>query len=237
MDRNQKINDPTQALLLAMEGNKSSIWTAMPGIVQSFDPTQRTAVVQPSIQAAVWDANEVQSWQNMPLLPDCPVIFPGGGGVLLTFPLQPGDEVLVLIANRCIDYWWQRGGIQQQAELRMMDLSDGFCLAGIQSLPNVAPAISTTETQLRSQNGAVRIGLNPTTQAISVVTPGAATVQSGSLAATVAGAASVAAGGALSLSGATVSITGVLTINGEAYTAHRHTGVTPGASNTGGKTP
>ena len=237
MDRNEKMNDPTQALLLAMEGSKSTIWTAMPGIVQSFDPDKRTCVVQPSIQAAVWDAEEVQTWQTMPLLPDCPVIFPGGGGVTLTFPIQPGDEVLILIANRCIDNWWQRGGIQTQAELRMMDLSDGFCLPGIKSVPNVEPAISTTETQLRSQNGAVRIGLNPTTQQVSVVTPGAVNVQANTLGATVTGNASVAAGGVLTLSGSTVNITGILNINGAPYLAHRHTNVQNGPNSSGGVAP
>ena len=64
-----------------------------------------------------------------------PVVFPGGGGFALTFPVAAGDECLVVFASRCIDAWWQSGGVGEPMEPRMHDLSDGFALIGVRSQP------------------------------------------------------------------------------------------------------
>ena len=90
----------------------------------------------------------------LPLLLDCPIMFQGGGGFIGTFPIGVGDEALVVFASRCIDSWWQSGGIQTQAELRMHDLSDGFAFIGPKSQPNViSGGFSTTSAQIRSTDG------------------------------------------------------------------------------------
>ena len=135
------------------EGIQSRIWTSFPGVIQSYDPTKRTCVVQPALKALVEDVNGVKSWINLPLLVDCPVQFPGGGGITLSFPIAAGDECLVIFSARCIDAWWQLGGVQVQAELRMHDLSDGMVIPGFSSVPNVEPALSTTKAQLRNKAG------------------------------------------------------------------------------------
>ncbi|MGC8050122.1 Gp138 family membrane-puncturing spike protein, partial [Salmonella enterica] len=77
----------------------------------------------------------------------------------MTFPVAQGDECLVVFASRCIDSWWQSGGIQEQAELRMHDLSDGFAILGFRSQPRALSNISTTSAQLRSDDGATFIDL------------------------------------------------------------------------------
>src|SRR5690606_4330979 len=115
---------------------------------------------------------------RIPLLLDCPVVFPGGGGVTLTFPIKPGDEALVVLASRCIDSWWQLGGVQGQAEQRMHDLSDGFVLAGVRSQPRRF-TVDTEAAQLRTDDGTALIELNPTSKAVRVQTTGDAAVQAG----------------------------------------------------------
>ncbi|MFW8450019.1 Gp138 family membrane-puncturing spike protein, partial [Klebsiella pneumoniae] len=72
------------------------------------------------------DESGAQVSVNLPLLVDVPVVFPRGGGCTLTFPVKPGDECLVIFADRCIDFWWQSGGIQEPVDERMHDLSDAF---------------------------------------------------------------------------------------------------------------
>lgn len=154
-------HDPQQTLVQALNGRLASVWTALPGIVQSFDPTKKTAVVQPAIRMYQFDVNGVSTPVDLPLLVDCPVQFPGGGGYTLTFPVAAGDECLILFGARCIDSWWTSGGVQSQAVLRMHDLSDGFALVGISSLPNVTPNISATTTQLRSNDGSTYVEVGP----------------------------------------------------------------------------
>lgn len=159
-------------LVAAQRSAQSKLWTSLPGIIQSFDDVAMTCVVQPAIQAFVTTDDGAQVLTTLPLLLDCPVQFPAGGGCTLTFPVKPNDECLVVFASRCIDSWWQSGGIQAQAELRMHDLSDGFALLGFRSQPRVIVGVSTVSAQLRSDDGVAFVEINPTTHAVNATTTG-----------------------------------------------------------------
>ncbi|EBG9599179.1 translation initiation factor IF-2 [Salmonella enterica subsp. enterica] len=150
----------------------SALRVSMPGIVQSFDPDTLTAVVQPAIKGYEPDSNGVNQSTVLPLLVDVPVVFPRGGGCTLTFPVKAGDECLVIFADRCIDFWWQNGGVQEPVDDRVHDLSDAFCIVGPQSQAQNISGISTGAAQLRSDDGSTFFELNPSTQKIKIVAPG-----------------------------------------------------------------
>lgn len=172
MNRNELAGSDEETVRAGWDGFRASLWTAIPGIVESFSGTAMTCVVQPTIQMVMRDPAGNVSMQALPLLVDCPIVFPSGGGCTLTFPVNAGDECLVVFASRCIDAWWQSGGVQPPAELRTHDLSDGFVLVGPRSQPRVLPSLSTTTTQLRSDDGATYIELDPAAQKIKVVALG-----------------------------------------------------------------
>ncbi len=172
MDNRERWSDGEEAIRTAWDGFRSGLWTALPGIVQSFDATALTAVVQPAIQGIVQQQEGPAQAVNLPLLPDVPVVFPRGGKCTLTFPVAPGDECLVILASRCIDAWWQSGGVQLPMEPRMHDLSDGFAIVGPFSQATAIKALSTTTVQLRSNDGTTYIELNPTGQIVNVASPG-----------------------------------------------------------------
>jgi phage baseplate assembly protein gpV len=241
MDRRERIGDPEEMMRMAAEGSQSKLWTAMPGIVQSFDAAAMTCVVQPAISAVVRDETGQFGEVVLPLLLDCPVVFPGGGGCTLTFPIKQGDECLVVFASRCIDSWWQLGGIQGQAELRMHDLSDGFVLPGVRSQPRKFN-VDTATAQLRSDDGAAYVSVNPSTHEIKAIT-------SGNITATASGNANVTAAainltgpvtinGTLHVTGAvtadsTIAATGNITGAGKSLNSHTHSGVQPGSGTSG----
>ncbi|EDV0591739.1 translation initiation factor IF-2 [Salmonella enterica subsp. enterica] len=150
----------------------SALRVSMPGIVQSFDPDTVTAVVQPAIKGYEPDSNGVSQSTTLPLLVDVPVVFPRGGGCTLTFPVKAGDECLVIFADRCIDFWWQNGGVQEPVDDRVHDLSDAFCIVGPQSQAQKISGISTGAAQLRSDDGSTFFELTPSTQKIKIVAPG-----------------------------------------------------------------
>jgi Phage protein Gp138 N-terminal domain len=175
--RQQLLNDQEQAMRLILDGRQVGIWTSLPGIIQSFDASTMTCTVQPAIQAIVVNEDGTENFVNLPLLVDCPVVFPSGGGFLITFPLEQGDECVVNFSSRCIDAWWQLGGVQQAMEARMHDLSDGFVIPGPWSQPNVPPGVNTSKLQIRSKDGTVFLGVgskfsltNPATSLITVLT-------------------------------------------------------------------
>ncbi|MDM9660779.1 Gp138 family membrane-puncturing spike protein [Raoultella planticola] len=152
------------------------IRVALPGIIQSFDPGDDnrppTCVVQPAIRYIERDNDGNKETKDYPLLVDVPVIFPRGGGCTLTFPVKEGDECLVIFADRCIDFWWQSGGIQEPVDGRMHDLSDAFCIVGPQSQAKKISSISTSAVELRSDDGSAKLSLNPESGAISGTAPG-----------------------------------------------------------------
>ena len=126
MDRRERWAEPVEALRAALDGRQAEMWTALPGIVQSFDPAAMTVSVQPAVAGRISDEAGKAASVDLPILPDVPVVFPGGGGFALTFPVAAGDECLVVFASRCIDAWWQSGGVGEPMEPRMHDLSDAY---------------------------------------------------------------------------------------------------------------
>ncbi len=151
---------------------KEQIRVALPGIIQSFDPELVTAVVQPAIRYVERDSDGNKSTKDYPLLVDVPVVFPRGGGCTLTFPVKEGDECLVIFADRCIDFWWQSGGVQEPVDGRMHDLSDAFAIVGPRSQAKKISGISTSAVELRSDDGATKLSLNPESGAINGTAPG-----------------------------------------------------------------
>jgi Phage protein Gp138 N-terminal domain/GpV Apex motif len=215
MDQRERIGNYQEGLRTAIEGAIANLWTALPGIVQSFNPTQMTVVVRPTVQGLVLLPKATKkTWVNLPLLLDCPVVFPCAGGFALTLPIQAGDEVLVIFASRCIDAWWQQGGVQVQAELRMHDLSDGFAIPGPRSVPNALANISTNSAQIRNLAGTEYIEL-AAGGIVNIVAPGGVNIN-----------------GDVSVTGK-VSATKNGTFNGIDMDTHVHTGVQTGSGTTG----
>ncbi|MGE2951288.1 Gp138 family membrane-puncturing spike protein [Klebsiella pneumoniae] len=169
---NSQLGSKEQADAQLAQAIMSAMRVSIPGIIQSFDPDAVTAVVQPAIKGAEKDESGAEVSVNLPLLVDVPVVFPRGGGCTLTFPVKAGDECLVIFADRCIDFWWQSGGIQEPVDERMHDLSDAFCIVGPQSQAKKIGSISTSAVELRSDDGETKLSLNPASGAINGTAPG-----------------------------------------------------------------
>lgn len=173
MDRRERMNNWLVTLRAAMDDRQSGVWTAMPAIVNSYNATPVTCTAQPTTKGVVRQPNGDLLLTTMPLCLDCPVIFPGGGDFAFTFPLVEGDEGLLVFASRCIDAWWQQGGVQAPAELRMHDLSDGFFFpTGGLSQPKVMANVSATKPQLRNRAGTLVLELDPATNRCNILATG-----------------------------------------------------------------
>lgn len=161
MNRLERTEQDNQAELLrqVLSNWQAGIWTALPGTVQSYNANEQTCTVQPTIQLVRYPRSGGDPIPlDFPVIPDVPVIFPGGGGYTLTFPVAKGDEVLLVFASRCIDAWWKlgtgSGKSQPQTEPRMHDLSDAFAIFGPRNQTRMLnPAPTGSSTQLRSDDG------------------------------------------------------------------------------------
>lgn len=234
-----------QAMKVLSDTIFSMLRVSMPGIIQSFDPIACTCTVQPAISGQVADeAGEFKS-APLPLLVDVPVVFPRGGGCTITFPVKAGDECLVVFSDRCIDFWWQNGGVQEPVDPRQHDLSDAFAFIGPQSQAEVIGNISTSTLQMRTDDGAAYIELDPNSRAVNIVAPGGFNVTTPlakfSQEVTITGlltwaggmVGSLATGTAAKITGA-IEFIGSLKSNGKDISdSHTHSGVQTGTGNSG----
>jgi hypothetical protein len=162
MDRNQLLNDTETAMRYALDGKQAQIWTAFPAIVVDVNFGAMTITARPAINGVLTNPDGSETSVPMPLLVDVPICFPSAGGFILTLPIAVDDEVLIIIANRCIDAWWQLGGTQNPMEARMHDLSDGFAIPGPKSQPRKISGISASNAQLRNDAGSVYLEITAT---------------------------------------------------------------------------
>ena len=220
MRQTERLNDNELALRVAFDGLSAGLRVAMPGIVQSYNPIQGTCVINLSIMGKIVNDQGDASFVRIAPVLDVPVVYMGGGNFVTTYPIQPGDEALVVFSDRCIDSWWQSGGIQIPADPRMHDLSDGFALIGPRSLAKSIPNVSITTAQFRSLDGSTFFEIAPG-QLANVVAPGGVTIT-----------------GPVNING-NVTVTGSVTASQEGtfkaipVSSHVHGGVQTGGSDTG----
>lgn len=134
--------------------------------IQSFDSVKQTAVATVTYKKTYFQYSEKTNdyapyLVDYPILLDCPVIVLRGGPISLTFPIDEGDECVVLFNDRDLDNWFHSGDAQTGAcaTSRLHSLSDGMIIVGINSLPNLIQNYSTTHGGLINNAGA-QISLN-----------------------------------------------------------------------------
>lgn len=239
-----QIGGEQQTAQAIAENISTQLRVAMPGIIQSFDPNEVTCTVLPAIMGII-PTQDGTDPSDLPMLVDVPVIFPRGGGCTMTFPVKPGDECLLVFSDRCIDFWWQNGGVQEPVDPRQHDLSDAFAIIGPQSQAKKISGISTSAAQFRSDDGSTYFEINPTTKKIKLVAPGGFDVvapeSNFSAKVTIAGlltwaggmVGSITSGTAAKITGA-IEFIGTLKSNGKDISdQHTHNGVQHGNDNSG----
>lgn len=148
-----------------VDAKLKELHTALPGIIVAFDAAKQTASVQSTISRVAHD----DSATPLPLCVDVPVHFPGGSGYVLTFPVTPGDECLLVFSERAIDGWFESGEVTPPTDYRLHDLSDGFALVGFRSQPKKITNFSTTAVELRSEDASTKVLLR--SDSVELITP------------------------------------------------------------------
>ena len=126
----------------------AGVSTAIPAVVTEFDGKNRISA-QPVIKIRPVGGDE----QNLPVVSDIPVIFPGGSQFKITWPISEGDGVLLVAAQRDISNFKDAGGVQSAASLRRFDMSDAVAIVGLDSF-SAAPSVGTS-LKIEGASGAV----------------------------------------------------------------------------------
>jgi len=166
MDPRFQWDDSTETLEALADDLAARIRISIP-VKLTKDSDGHTVSLQPLIKAVQKKPDGSLSLVSLPMISDIPIQHGGGGGVTVTHPHKEGDEGVFLFSHRSIDAWHQQGGEQPQIDARMLSHSDGFYLPNVRSMPRKLQNVSTTSTQIRSDDGKTVSDLNPTTGTIS----------------------------------------------------------------------
>ena len=227
-DVRERFDDPEEQIRAAIEQHMSRMWTSAMGRVVSYDAAKQTASVQLTVKSFVKGEDGKRKAVDIPVLQDVPVQFPGSGGQTMTFPVAVGDEVMVNFLSRASDAQQQSGGDQNPTDASVNSLSHPRALLGFKSAPKALANVSTTATEVRSDDGNTKISISgaggvgvATDKSVAITAAEGVTIGSGS--------------GETAITG-TVRITGELIVNDIVFSTHKHTGVLTGGDTSTGPT-
>lgn len=129
--------------------------TSLPGIVVDYDASTNKATIQPALNKAY-----LSGPMPMPILENVPIMFPGGSGFNITFPIKKGDYVLLIFCQRSLDLWLSVGGQVTPNDPRKFDISDAIAIPGLQ--PFTGDFSGTSSTDFEITFGGSKISISPT---------------------------------------------------------------------------
>ena len=142
----------------------SSVYTCLPAKIETYDFKQQKASVKPLIKKAFLDGDIA----SQPVITDVPVIFPRSQNSGMTFPLESGDGVLLVFAQRDISSFLNSGQDSESQDPRRFDISDAIAIAGLFSFnqKNIASNGDDLEIQHYGQkvtitkDGDIKLGVS-----------------------------------------------------------------------------
>ena len=167
------------ALRSAIRAQLREARVCLPARVERYDASLQKADVWPLLYDAHVDEAGTRIASALGVVSNCPVVWPGGGGMRLTFPLAPGDTVLCLFCDRSLDAWLSHGGAVDPVDPRAHHLSDGIVLAGLHDFAHAWRGADTGGVSLGVDGGlqvhvkASHIGLGEENPAEAVALAGA----------------------------------------------------------------
>ena len=132
----------------AFRETMKGVYTCIPGHVIAFDQSSQLA----QLQIGVERVNADGTTETPDPLIECLVNFPGGD-YFVEYEITPGVEGMIHFSQRCIDGWFNTGGVAKNPILRFHDINDAFFVPGIRSQPNVIPAFQNNGVRLRNKAG------------------------------------------------------------------------------------
>lgn len=137
-------------ILTAFRELMLNVGTALPGHIASFDPVTQRAQIQPGLQRTTVNG-EVFTPE---VIIECPVIFSGGTGTFaIEYEINPGDQGLLIVSQRCIDGWKETGGVGAVPLPRFHDLKDACFLPGLRSRAKTLPDFQNNGIRMRDSDG------------------------------------------------------------------------------------
>jgi hypothetical protein len=126
--------NPTLASVIrhAIDETVADLRVAMPARVERVDLSKGLLDAKPLVKDRVEIPGKKGTQViSIPVVTNVPVIWPGAGGMRVTFPIAVGDMVLLVFSDRSLDVWLAQGGEVDPQDARKHALSDAVAIPGL----------------------------------------------------------------------------------------------------------
>lgn len=133
------------------------VHTAIPGKIVTYNPAKCEAEILPYGKFKKPDG----AYLDFPQLNHIPILFPQSCGQAFTmvYPINPGDECLILIQEQTLDVW-RGAGAQSDNDLRF-DLTNAVAVMGLFAKPQTLAKEAQEENKLIIQKDGHRLQIRP----------------------------------------------------------------------------
>lgn len=111
-----------------IDGALEDVHTALPARVEKFDPVTLRGEVVPLVKRRFERGGEPEA---LPPILDVPFVMPKAGPFIMRWPVRRGDTVLVVFAERALDYIMTDGNPQDPRLRRRHALDDAIAVPGL----------------------------------------------------------------------------------------------------------
>ncbi len=148
---------PDTALAEIFDSLMCNVHTCMPGQVTSFDRDTQTCSVQPCLQRKFKNNDP----QDLPVIENVPVVYPGSGDLWVVFDIAVDSYVLLVFSERAIADWMEQGDTVDPKRRRKFNLSDAVAIPGILPGPvQFSGSVQADEIGPRTDDGTKKAVLN-----------------------------------------------------------------------------
>lgn len=113
-----------------MDRARDDLHVCLPGRVLAYDAASRTATIEPQIPRVLLSRSGSAVIERISPIPRVPIYFPRGGGYYLSMPVQAGDPVMVIVADRALGRWLDTGSVIDPGDWRTHTLAGCWAYPG-----------------------------------------------------------------------------------------------------------
>ena len=145
--------DLATVIRAAISGQLKGARVALPARVETYDANTQQVTAQPLVYDGYLDETGKRQSERLPVIAGVPVLFPGGGGFRVTFPIVAGDTVLLVFASSSLEKWLSLGGEVDPVDDRRHHISDGIAIPGLHDFAHPLASAPTSTMSMGKDGG------------------------------------------------------------------------------------
>lgn len=131
--------EPTlvEVIRRAIESRVGDVFTTVPGRIDTYDPDTQTADVLPVVRRPMPTEDDGTVYEDLPIIPNVPIVWPRANGAYIVWPIRTGDHVLLMFTTHSFAGWRRTGEVSDSGDVRPHHPGNAVAIPGLG--PNADP--------------------------------------------------------------------------------------------------